>query len=122
MNSAPKRLDEINLIRVILILLLLLHHSFVIFTGKWAPPIELVEIPIYGFISDMAYSLMLETFVFISGFLFAFQQLYLGKSYTLKQLIKKKSVRLLIPMYIWGAIYMVLFREGGSPGGVIHMV
>ena len=54
---------------------------------------------------------MLETFVFISGYIYSFQFFELKKNISFTKLVKKKSKRLLLPYFIFGIIYVLLFES-----------
>lgn len=66
-------LEDVVVLRLSLIVLLVLYHSFCIFSGAWEVPKDYPLIPIYWWIAKTSYMFMLETFVFISGYLFGFQ-------------------------------------------------
>lgn len=52
---------------------------------------------------------MLEMFVFLSGYLFAYQIFHLHKKFTLKGLLKSKFKRLIIPSIVFSLFYSILF-------------
>lgn len=102
------RLDEIDIIRCLVIICLVLYHSFAPFCNSWSWPLsESKEIPLYFWYGKFAYSGMLETFVFILGVVYAFSTS--NKSVSLCTLIKKKFHRLYIPAIVWGTIWLALF-------------
>ena len=61
--------------------------------------------------ADFAYSFMLEAFVFISGLILGFQARYSPERLNLKNLIGKKSKRLMLPCVIWSIIYFILLDD-----------
>ena len=67
------RLSEIDVIRPVLIFLLILYHSFIIYAGGWREPAGFEPNAAYWWIAKGSYSFMLETFVFISGYVFMYQ-------------------------------------------------
>lgn len=67
-------LDEISFIRPNLIVLLVLYHSLCIHTGNWTIIDGMNVIPAYKEIGRAAYSFMLETFVLVSGYVWAYQR------------------------------------------------
>ena len=97
------RLYEIDYIRVYLIVALIVCHAFAPF-NTWHPICDF-NIEAYGYIAKFAYSAMLETFVFISGFLFYSK---LNEGVKIWDLVKSKFTRLLVPCYIFGLLYVVL--------------
>lgn len=103
-------LDEVSLIRPVLILLLVLYHSFAPWCGGWEPFDGMVENPTYWWIGKAAYSFMLPMFVFVSGYIWAYQREFLGKKQGLIILAKKKFKRLYIPSIIFSLIYVGIFN------------
>ena len=103
-------LKEISIMRPVLILQLVVFHAFIIYGGGWIPPMGYRDIPLYGEFAGWTYSFMLESFTFISGFIYF---------YTIKQkgmqdfgtLIAKKSKRLLLPMVVFGIVYFFMFEN-----------
>lgn len=70
-----KILYDVLLIRILLIFLLVVYHSFAIYNGAWKPLNGFPIIKSYRCIADISYSFMLEMFVFISGLILGFQAL-----------------------------------------------
>lgn len=97
--------------RPILILLLVLYHAMCIHTGKWDVPSSINVIPAYGFIGRLVYSFMLESFVFISGYVWAYQREGLGRITSLYSLFKKKIVRLIVPEVVFGFFYIIIVGD-----------
>lgn len=62
MSSKGKILSEIAVIRPILIILLVVYHSFIIYQGGWSEPIGFEHNRAYWRISKASYSFMLETY------------------------------------------------------------
>lgn len=101
-----KRLTEIELIRPFFIILLVLYHAFIIFAGGWAPVYGYEDIPAYRMIAGVSYGFMLEGFVLMSGYIYGYQAHKNGLVSFFK-LAKKKTLRLLVPAWIWSLIYGV---------------
>jgi len=79
--STREYLSEIAFIRPLLIVLLVMYHAFIIYMGGWQEPSGFIPCKGYEWIARFSYSFMLETFVFISGYLFAFQRLKKNESF-----------------------------------------
>lgn len=111
MNNNKHLLKEVCLIRLVLILLLVLYHAFAPFVGSWkALPGQEDVAGSYAWIGMTAYSFMLESFTFISGYIFGFQVYKNGyKTIRLKNIIFKKFKRLIVPSLIFSIIYLLLF-------------
>ena len=105
---ASKNLAEVSIIRPILIVLLVVYHAFIIYRGGWSQPAGFQENTVYWWIATAAYSFMLEMFVFISGYVWAFQLFERKKSQSFKELIVSKFKRLIIPSIIFSIAYVIL--------------
>jgi surface polysaccharide O-acyltransferase-like enzyme len=102
-------LNEVDFMRVCLIVTLVLSHSFAPFSGSWAPIAE-TQIPAYWWLGNLLRSIVNESFVFISGYVFGFQVRTKGLGLlSLKSIIRSKAMRLLIPSFIFSAIYLLVF-------------
>lgn len=104
-------LDEISFIRPILILLVVLYHSMAIHTGNWDLPDGCRAIPAYKAIGRLSYAFMLEAFVFVSGYVWAYQRETRGRKDSLWTLCSKKAQRLIVPTIIFGVLYILLFEQ-----------
>ena len=118
-----RNLDEISFIRPILIVQLILVHCFTVFNGGWPPFIGYSDCTNYMWVSRTCYSFMLETFTFVSGYVWAYQVLDLHKTTSLIVLVKKKSERPIV----FSLLYLQLFNNkgcvsimmGGEKNGII---
>lgn len=103
------RLCEIDIIRSLVTLVLVAFHSFAPFTGSWVMPIQHdVDSSSYFWLAKFLYSGMLETFVFISGYVFALGDL--KYHYDIHVLLRSKIQRLYVPCLFFGFIFLLLFR------------
>ncbi|WP_345739883.1 acyltransferase [Parabacteroides johnsonii] len=114
--SSTSQLSEVNLIRPIVIVLLVVMHSFTLYTGipgenreVWGYPNGISPVEAYSWITKISFSFMLEMFVFISGYLFAYQSERRSRSHTLTSLIRLKFKRLIIPSIVFSLLYSLLF-------------
>ena len=78
-QKQKKRLDEVTLMRCILAILIVFMHSFTCYDGSWHEPAGYVDVPLYMWLSRVSFAFTLEAFVFISGYLFAFQRIILNR-------------------------------------------
>ena len=116
MNIQSKYLDDVCLLRILLILILVLYHSFAIHNGAWEIPVGYQTIPVYGLIADFSYSFFLEAFTFISGLLLGYSVLKKGdESINFKNCFIKKAKRLLLPCIFFSIIYYILFYDLSRP-------
>lgn len=81
MNQKERiRLDEVTLMRCILALLIVFMHAFTCYDGSWREPVGYVDIPLYKWLARSSFAFTLEAFVFISGYLYAFQRISLKRT------------------------------------------
>ena len=114
-------LKEISIMRPLLILLLVLFHSFIIYGGGWEEPVGFMEIPPYRNIAEWTYAFMLESFTFISGYVWLHVCDIKGTG-SMISLIKNKTKRLLVPMLIFGLLYNICFMDYTSFTEVVYEV
>lgn len=113
-------LNDICVARIILIVLLVLYHSFAPFNGAWKYPENLPSIDLYWWIATFSYSFMLPMFVFISGYLVGHSaKIHRGANLTAQNLIYKKIRRLLLPSICFSIIYFFIFRNIENSGNSI---
>ena len=106
------RLNEVDAIRSILVILLVLYHSFCMYDNKWELCDNAFDINMYKWISRFAYAFLLQGYFFMSGYIWAFQKEILKKNESFIQLVKVKSIRLLLPSLSFGVVYYLLFYKG----------
>lgn len=107
-----KIIEEVCLIRLVLIVLLVLYHSFAPFCGAWNTVDFMNEYPheIYWWIGKTAYSFMLECFTLISGWIFGSQFKAKGSNVlNVKKLLHSKVKRLIFPSIVFSLIYILIF-------------
>lgn len=104
-----KPLYEISLMRPIILVFLVLYHSFIIYNSQWTPPLGFEDCSLYKWIARFSYSFLLEAFVFISGYLWYYQTKEQQRNFTIKDVIYNKFKRLLLPSIIFSSLYIILF-------------
>ena len=65
--NARTRLLEVEVLRPLAVLLVVLLHSFTVYWGKWAAPEGFVHIAPYKWIAATSFSFTMELFVMLSG-------------------------------------------------------
>ena len=106
------RLYEVDIIRLVLIFLLVFYHSFAPFSGAWEPIEGFPEVRAYMWLDKLSYAFMLESFVYISGYILGFQVRTKGREIlTGNRIIVSKLRRLIIPCVVFGILYIILFKE-----------
>ena len=96
--------------RPIVIVMLVFMHSFTMFTGgAWKLPDGIHNVTAYDWLAKITFSFLLETFIFISGYLL---QAQLGRRvYDFFDFVQKKAKRLLLPSVMFSFAYYILFME-----------
>ena len=99
-------MDRINKLKIIACLLIVLGHSTAIYTGNWVFKSEQTSF-FYKNLSIYVSGFHLILFVFASGFIYAYCREKKDKYKSLKELIKIKFKRLIIPYCFVGAFFMI---------------
>lgn len=96
----------ISNLRVLAILLVVLGHSIIIYDPNWTTyntPFHSV----FGDTEKIINLFQMELFFSLSGFLFFYTT---QKKFKIKSLLKKKTIRLLIPFLLIGLFYLIPIR------------
>lgn len=113
-----QRLQDVMIMRPLAIVLMIVWHSFIIYTGGWREPAGFERVSTYWWIAQLSYAFMLELFVFVSGYVFA---ITLNKEgVTFKGVIISKFKRLIVPSLIFSTLYFVLL--GNKSGSVFKVM
>lgn len=109
--------------RVVLLLLLLLlsYHCFIIYNNGWSMPDGVSSNEIYAWVAKFSYSFLLEGFVFIFGYVFAYQK-SLNRYTRLKDVVANKSKRLLLPSAVFSCIYLLVFYTGDINISLVYSI
>lgn len=121
------RLNEIGIMRGVLILFIVIGHTFAIYglaeSNSWPLPEYLSPVIGYSWINPVFISFPLQAFVFISGYLFEFQISREVKLAPFKYSLKRFK-RLGLPLLIFGIAYMVIIEDmtAINPQSIIHLI
>lgn len=116
------RLDEVTLMRCVLAILIVFIHAFTCYNHSWRAPEGFVDIPAYKWLARTSCAFTLEAFVFISGYLFAFQRITLDRKTTFWVLVANKLKRLLLPSIIFSTAYFAVFYQYKGLGNLIYSI
>lgn len=105
-----KLLFEISIIRPLIIFLLVVYHSLCVFTGGWNPPQGVPPNALYWWLGRLISGFRIETIAFVGGYVFCYQCVELDKRQGLPSFVWKKFKRLIIPCFIFGTVYYLLYR------------
>lgn len=121
MSNTKTFFDDISCTRALLVICIVLGHSFAMYTGgnAWPLPDGVAFEEFYKYINPAVISFHLQSFVFIAGFLFGAQMNRCVSGNI--PFVLKKTKRILLPMFIFGILYICLFSpEMYSNGQWIH--
>ena len=105
-------LQDVAIIRPIIIFLLVVLHSFTIYGGStsWILPEGIRPIPVYSWMVKLISGFRIETIAFVAGYVFAYQSFVLGRKYPFGPFLWKKFKRLIIPCLVFSTIYYFCFN------------
>ncbi len=103
-------LYEISIIRPLIIFLLVVYHSLCVFTGGWVPPQGVPSNDVYWWLGHLISGFRIETIAFVGGYVFCYQCVELGRRQGFLGFVWKKFKRLIIPCFVFGIVYYLLFR------------
>lgn len=114
METKKSLLSDMVIMRVIAVVFLITFHALAPFNHSWIRFNGFIEIPVYQYLADFVYVIFLAVFVFISGYIFAYQVYQRGRVYTFGKLVGSKAKRLILPAILFGIVYIALFWENIS--------
>ncbi len=116
-HSSNKILPEICMIRLVLVFMVIIYHSFCPFIGSpfWMPIMDNAPDEYY-YIARWAYAFMLEAFTFISGYIYGYQIFNGRHEISIKSTIISKAKRLLIPSFVFSLLYILSFNAYNDYG------
>ena len=113
-----QRLANVAYIRLVLVVLLVFYHAFAIFGGAWEPIDGFADNQVYWWMDWLSYACMLESFVFVSGYVFGFQVRTKGEvKLKAGNLFLNKAKRLMLPCAIFSLLYLLIFEDITQPVG-----
>ena len=111
MSTKKALIPEVSILRPITIVVLVFMHSFTAFNNGWRPFDGFVDIGAYRWLARVSFSCMLEMFVFLSGYVLAYQIITLGRTYKWIDFVKRKFQRLIIPSVVFSVIYILILQS-----------
>ena len=109
-HKKKKLLYEVSIIRPIVILLLMIMHSFTMYAGGWPFPDGIEHVQLYSAGVKLITGFRIEMIALVSGYVFAYQSVKLNKKYDFWIFLKKKFNRLVIPGLIFSLVYYFCFQ------------
>jgi hypothetical protein len=107
------RLKEVDFFRAAVVIMLVFMHSFVYNTDSptWPLPEGIQKVSTWLWLQKISFSCLLESFTFISGYVYGYSILKKNKLDGFLSVIKKKIQRLMIPSIVFGALYSPFFYK-----------
>ena len=123
MNNEKNFLKELDYLKIIGVLLVVIGHCTSIYTGGWVFTSP-VNSPIYGLIASYVYTFHVPMLVFVSGSIYYYCRINKGKYNSLKSLIINKFKRLIIPFLFIGILYSIPIKYiiGMTEGNIINNI
>lgn len=116
------RLNEVTRMRCELTILIVFMHAFTCYDHRWRAPEGFIDIPAYKWMARISFAFTLEVFVFISGYLFAFQRITLNKITSFWALVAGKLKRLMLPSVIFSTAYFAIFYHYKGMGNMFYSI
>lgn len=98
--DGKRLLTDVVVIRPLFIAIVVVYHAFIIYMGGWKEPVRFVPVKAYDWLANFLYSVRMQGFVFMAGYVYAYQVLTLGRNESLKQIVTKKFKRLIYAKHI----------------------
>lgn len=123
MNNEKITLRELDYLKIIGVLLVVIGHCTSIYTGGWVFTSP-VNSPIYGLIASYVYTFHVPMLVFVSGAIYYYCRINKGKYSSLKSLIINKFKRLILPFLFIGILYSIPIKYiiGMTEGNIINNI
>lgn len=123
MNNEKIILRELDYLKIIGILLVVIGHCTSIYTGGWVFTSP-VDSPIYGLIASYVYTFHVPMLVFVSGSIYYYCRINKDKYSSLKSLIINKLKRLIVPFLFIGILYSISIKYiiGMIKGNIINNI
>lgn len=116
MIGTKKRLAKIENIRVLAIMLVVLGHSIILYSPRWELFETTRQAPHLSCLKRGIDMIQMPLFFSLSGYLFVFTH---RKKWRIWKLVKNKFVRLIVPYFGIGLLYMVPIRLAVGYSGYV---
>ena len=114
-TNKKKYLEDIVILRLVLIFLLIWNHAFAPYSGKWNAIPNIEQIQTYKWLVLVVYHMRIQALIFISGYLLGYTSLRKNNALSFKNCVIKKIKRLLIPSIIFSILYYMIFYSINRP-------
>lgn len=113
--EGKKYLEDIVLLRLLLIFLLIWNHAFAPYSGHWSPISNMENITAYKWLVLIVYPMRIQALIFISGYLLGYTSLRKTDCLHFKNCVIKKIKRLILPSIIFSILYCIIFYDINHP-------
>lgn len=106
-NNKNLVLENLDFSKTVLMLLVVLYHSMIFFTGNWFNQEPMYNSKFFELLSQVLNSFHIYAFVLVSGYIYAHLKYEKNKYYDLRLFLKNKFKRLIVP-YIFISLFWVI--------------
>lgn len=111
---SKKIISEVAILRPLALFLVVLHHCFAPYSGFWSQIINMDGNDCYWWFGKFVTYFHVELFIFISGYIFAYQNIDLGRRSNFIDFFLSKLKRLYLPCLIFSVVYYFCFYNQGG--------
>lgn len=102
-----KKLENVKLIKIVLMLLIVICHSIIFLKGSWYPYAKIEKVNAISYVVDWLGSFHVFAFALVSGYLFYFQKYEISAYPKYSVFIGKKVKRLIIPFLFLSLFWVI---------------
>ncbi len=108
-------LEDVVILRLLLIFLLVWYHAFCPFTGAWSAIDGYPDSTFYYWCGKSLTLVRIQTLIFISGYLLGYNANRKPDALNFNGCVVKKLKRLILPSVIFSTIYYAIFYDLSEP-------
>ncbi len=102
-----KRLENVNLIKIILMVLIVISHSIIFLNGSWYPYGTIEKVNVISYVVDWLGSFHIFAFTLVSGYIFYYQKYEISAYPKYSSFILKKVKRLIVPFLFLSLFWVI---------------
>lgn len=110
MKNNTKKLNDVILLRVFTILIVVLGHSMIVYSSNWSTFELYMGSTFFNNLKVYIDIFQMPLFIFVSGYVYYFNRVEIGKYQNKFRFIKGKFIRLLIPYFSIAIFYVIPVR------------
>lgn len=114
-EKSKKYLEDIAILRLLLIFLLIWNHAFAPFADHWDAVALQTDVQAYKWMVLIVYHMRIQALIFISGYLLGYISQRKPDALTFNNCVLKKVKRLILPSIVFSVIYFAIFYDISMP-------